>query len=180
MEVAAVGEPAGHLRDAVDAARAFADPPVRDRRGGGCAARGEVHRVDDLLVPGAPAEVAGQRLADLVVVRVGLPLEQVRRRDEQPRRAEAALDRARREERVLQGMQCVRESERLDGADLPAVGLHRGDETRADGLAVEPDRAGAALALLARVLRARQPEIVPQHRQEAVRRPDVDRVARCR
>ena len=67
-----------------------------------------------LRVAGAAAEVAGQRLADLVVARARHPREQVGRGDDQPRRAEAALDGARLDERLLDPVQLVLVGEPLD------------------------------------------------------------------
>src|SRR5438445_5991141 len=53
--------------------------------------RCQPHGVEDLCVPRAAAEVAGQRLADLVVARIRVLAQQVRRCDDEARRAEAAL-----------------------------------------------------------------------------------------
>src|SRR6266487_287446 len=52
---------------------------------------GQVHGIDDLRVAGAPADVAGERLADLRLCWLANPLQQVVCRDHQARRAEAAL-----------------------------------------------------------------------------------------
>src|SRR5919201_6646326 len=51
-------------------------------------ARGEPHGVEDLRVAGAAAEVAREGLADLVLVRGRIALEQVGRRDDESRGAE--------------------------------------------------------------------------------------------
>ena len=53
--------------------------------------RGAVHRVDDALVAGAPAEVAGQALADLLVGGLRVVAQQRRDRHDETRCAEAAL-----------------------------------------------------------------------------------------
>ena len=66
---------------------------------------GQAHGLDDLLVARAAAQVAGQRLADLGVVRVGVAGQQVVGRDQQPGRAEAALHRAGVDERLLHRVQ---------------------------------------------------------------------------
>jgi hypothetical protein len=101
-EVAPVRERSRDLWDSVDATCALADAPVLESgRGSGATGR-EAYRVDDLLVAGAPAEVPGECLADLVLCRRRVALEQVCGRDEQARSAEPALNSARREERVLQ------------------------------------------------------------------------------
>ena len=105
--------------------------------------------------------------------RIRRALEQRRGRDDEPGRAEAALHRARVDERLLHRVQLVAGAEALDRDDLVAVRLRREHEARADELAVEQHGAGAALALLARVLRARQPEPLAQRVEQALALPDV-------
>src|SRR6516164_3224627 len=62
--------------------------------------RGEQDPVDDALVAGAAADVAGDRLSDLVLLRVWVLAQELRRGHHHPRRAEAALER----ERVPEGL----------------------------------------------------------------------------
>src|SRR5262249_58214082 len=69
--------------------------------------------------------------------------------------------------------------EPLDRDDVVAVRLPGEHEARADELAVEQDGARAALALLACVLRARIPEALAQHVEEALAFPDVRLVRRA-
>ena len=133
--------------------------------------------VEDLGVAGAAAEVAGELLADDVVARVRDALEQRRGRDDEAGRAEAALHGARVDERLLDPVQPVLAAQPFDRPDLVPVGLRGQDEARADELAVEQHRARAALALLARVLRAGQAERVAQRRQQALAGPDVGLLA---
>ena len=61
----------------------------------------------------------------------------------------------------------------LHGHDLVPLGLRGEDEARAHELPVEEHRAGAALALLARVLRAGQAQLLAQREEEALAGPDV-------
>ena len=61
----------------------------------------------------------GERLADRLVARVGVALEQVGGGDDQARRAEAALHRAGVEERLLHRVQRAAVGERLDRAARP-------------------------------------------------------------
>jgi len=68
-------------------------------------ARSAIYRFQDLVIPGAPAQVAGQRLLDLVCGRLGDLLQQVGGRHQQARRAVAALDRAGVNEGPLEGVQ---------------------------------------------------------------------------
>ena len=115
----------------------------------------------------------GERLADLVVGRARGVLEQVDRRDDQARRAEAALHGAGGDERLLHAMQLPSGGDALDGDDLVAVGLRSEDEAGADEGAVEQHRARAALSLLAGVLRAGQAELLAQREEKALATPDV-------
>src|SRR4051794_13685796 len=140
---------------------------------------GEPYGVDDLLVARAAAEVAGERLADLRVARARIARQQVVRGDDQPRRAEAALHAAGLDERALPLVQlAVGRRDPLDGHDLAALGLRGKHETRADELAVEVHRARAALALLARVLRAGEVEVLAQRGEQALALPDAVGLAR--
>src|SRR5665811_983252 len=101
--------------------------------------RGEMHRIEDLLVSRAATEVSGERLADLRVARMLAALEQVMGGDDQPGGAEAALDRAGLEEGLLHRVQLVAVAQALDGHDVSTLGLTRRHETRADRHVVEVD-----------------------------------------
>ena len=133
VEVARVRELAGDLRHRVVATDGLADrPPRRERpRRRAHRPRRHVHRVEDLLVPGAAAEVARERLADLVLASgPGAPKE-ILRRDDEPGRAEAALHRARLRECRLHRVQLAARREPLHGHDLVPVRLRREHEARA-------------------------------------------------
>jgi hypothetical protein len=68
-------------------------------------------------------------------------------------------------EGVLERVECpglVAGREALDRRDVGAVGLAGQQQAGADGGPVEPDRAGAAHAVLATDVRAAQPEIVAE------------------
>ncbi len=157
LQVAGVRELAGDLRNGVGAARAASPRAPEGGSAWSCSSgRRLVDGVEDLLVPGAAAEVARQRLADLVVARIRDAAQEVGRGDDEAGRAEPALDRARIGERLLHGMEVAVLGEPFDGDDLVALRLRREDETRAHELSVEENRARSALALLARVLRPRQ------------------------
>ncbi len=146
--------------------------PTCSWRGAVCViARGEPHGVEDLRVAGAAAEVAGERLADLVVRRARGAPEQIDGRDDEARRAEAALHGARVDERLLHRGAAVAVGEPFDGRHLVPVGLRGEHEARADERAVEQHRARAALALLARVLRAREARASRAARRAATRPP---------
>ena len=110
---------------------------------------------------------------DLLARRRAAALEQVGGGEQDPRRAEAALEGVVRAERLLQRAPL----EPLDGLDLGAVGLHGEQQAGADGDAVEPDGAGAADAVLAADVRAGQPERVAQEVGEQQARLDLFAVA---
>src|SRR5204862_6186571 len=103
--------------------------------------RSVLHRVDDLHVAAAAAEVAGQAQADLLLARLRILLEQALRRQHHPGRAPAALARARVGEGALHRMVAA---EALDGRHVSA-GRERGEEQApGDRLAVDEHRARAA------------------------------------
>ncbi len=86
---------AGELGDAVDLAGPRADRLSGGGRGGERRMVGDVeHRLDDLLVTGAAAQHAGERVLDLGLVRLAIAREQVGRRHQHARGADAALRRA--------------------------------------------------------------------------------------
>ena len=129
----------------------------------GQALGGERDRIDDLLVAGAAAQVAADRLADLLLGRPRVGVEQRLRRDQHARRAVAALQRVRLAEAVLQHAQrAVGLRQALDRGDAVAVRLHREHQAGAHRLAVEHDRARAADAVLAADVRAGEAQILAQ------------------
>src|SRR5215212_9134764 len=138
-----------------------------------CATRGQPHGVEDLRVARAATEIARERLADLVLVRLGLVREQVRGRDHEPGCAETALHGARLDEGLLNAMEPAVVGQALDRHHLVAVGLSSEDETRADERPVQQNRARPALALLARVLRPGQLEPLAQRVEQALAGPDL-------
>src|SRR5205823_783310 len=86
-----------------------------------------LHRADDLVVARAAAEVARQPEADAVLVRARLRIEQRLRRDDEARRADAALERCLFQERLLEGMKPVGIPNALDRQDLGALRLDAED-----------------------------------------------------
>src|SRR5881397_2559315 len=88
--------------------------------------RGAPHGAHDVLVAGASAQVALEALADLLVAGVRILPEQVRCRDDHPRRAVPALQRVLLVEGTLERMQAtVRQA--LDRGDLGTVRLYGQD-----------------------------------------------------
>src|SRR5262245_13299739 len=111
----------------------------------------------NLVIAGAPAEIAGKTEADLFFGRVLVLCEQSAGRDQKARRADAALERGMLDEFALQRMKLVAIRHALDGLDLASFGFSTEHEAGADELAVDDDAASAAVAGAAALLGAREP-----------------------
>ena len=146
----------------------------RGQRGRGGTAGGD-DRVDVVVVAGAAADVAGHRGARLFGGRVRRGVQQRLRAHQLARRAEAALRRIVGDERPLQRI--VQQS--FDGLNGAAVGPHAELAARIDRLAVEQDRARAALAAVAADLGAGQLEVVAQRLDERPAIFDLERALRA-
>src|SRR5688572_31278412 len=136
---------------------------------------GFLDRFEYLLVPGAAAQIAGDRLADRLARRGRVALEERLGRHQAAGRAVAALGGPEVGEGRLQGMEpgAARQAfDRLDAAALAFEHQHDAGELR---LAVHQHGAGAALAELAAVLGAGQPEVFPQHLEQGLVRRDRSR-----
>jgi hypothetical protein len=83
------------------------------------------HRPDDVLVPGAAADLSGYRLADLVGGRIGVVIEQPARGHQHAGGAEPALQPVAGGERLLHRVERAAAGQALDGGDLPPVRHHR-------------------------------------------------------
>src|SRR5882672_5014110 len=124
---------------------------------------GELHRLDDLLVAGAAAQVAADGVANLVFGRIRDRIQQGLRCDEHSRGAVAALKAVRLAEAVLQyAHRAVGIRETFDGGDAVAVCLHRVHEAGTYRLSVEHHRARPADAVLTADVRAGEPELISQ------------------
>src|SRR5216684_1411802 len=88
-------------------------------------ARRVLDRLHDVHVAGATAEIAGDRLADLELARVGIRRDQRRGRHHHPGRAEPALQAVLLVESLLYGVELVVLLEALDSRDGHLIGLHR-------------------------------------------------------
>ena len=112
-----------------------------------------------------------------ISARVGCALrEEVGRRDQDARRAEAALQRVMTAEGLLQRPP----RQALDRAQLAAVHLHGEHQARAHRDAVELDRARAADPVLAADVRAGQAELVAQEVAQQEARLDLGAPVDCR
>ena len=103
-----------------------------------------LNRLDDLVVAGAAAEVAGDAPADLFFGRVGVLLEQVLGAHDHARRAIAALQAVLLPEALLQGMELGAVRQPLDRLEALAIGLHGEGSAALDRAAVHQHGAGAA------------------------------------
>ena len=72
------------------------------------------------------------------------------------------------EERLLERVEPIADRQPLDGRDRGAVRLDAEHQARVDALAVDDDRARAALPDEAALLRAGQPEVVAQDLEQRV------------
>src|SRR5712691_8726912 len=132
----------------------------------------ELHRLDDLLIAGAAAQVSADRIADLLFGRIRIRIQQSLGSDQHPWSAVAALQAVRLAEAVLQhAHRTVGLRETLDGGDTVAVRLHRVHEARPYRLPVEHHRARAAYAVLAADVRAGEAKVFaqPVHQRQARR-----------
>src|SRR5215510_6392333 len=114
--------------------------------------------LDDVDVAGAAAEIARDRLADLLLARVLVPLEQRDARHHHSRRTVAALQAVLLGEPLLHGVELAALLEVLDGPDLATVGLHGEHGARFHRLAVEMHGASAAMRRIATDVGAGQPQ----------------------
>jgi hypothetical protein len=123
---------------------------------------------DYLVVPGAPAEIAGEPVSDVVLRWIWIAVEQRLGRDDEARRADATLERGIFKEALLNGMQAVRFGDAFDGGDISALGFDTKHAARIHQAAVHDDIARAAVAVVAAFLRTSEFEIVSQNFEEAV------------
>src|SRR6185436_6250928 len=132
--------------------------------------RSILHRAHDLVVPGAPAQVAGQPVAYLGGRRVRIINEQGLAGHDEAGRADPALQRGVLQELLLQRVQRLPLGHALDGLDLAAGHLAAEHEARADQPAVEHDAAGAAVTRGAAFLAAGELQGVAEHVEQRVLR----------
>src|SRR5215211_1598748 len=80
-------------------------------------ARGLLHRLDDSQVTGAAAEIAGERLPQVLPVGVWMIAQEGLHRHQEARRTESALERVRLVKRALERVQGAVKRQRLDGPE---------------------------------------------------------------
>jgi hypothetical protein len=90
--------------------------------------------------------------------------------------AEAALNRTRVDERLLEPVETSTGRKPLDRDDVGALRFHRQHEAGRHRPAVEQHRARAAFPFAAALLRAGQAHLIPQRFEQRMVRSDVERV----
>ena len=111
-----------------------------------------LNRLDDSSVAGAAAEVAFERVFDLLVAGMGIGIKQGFGGHDHPRRTEAALHRPVLNEGLLQRMQLAILGQPLNGFHPRSIGATGLEDAGAYCLAIHDDRAGPAVALAAAIL----------------------------
>src|SRR5690606_5976717 len=134
---------------------AFPQPPRR-----------QLHRLIDLRVARAPAQIPRQRLLYLLPRRRVVLLQQRPGAHENSRRAEAALRAAGHLERVLERIQPAGPGKPRDRQDLPVDGRECGGDTGRHRLSVQQYGTGATVALVAPLRRSGQAEHVAEGFQQ--------------
>ncbi len=138
-----------------------------------CGARGgildiglAVERVLDRAITGAAAEIALERCAEILALRL------IKRRagENHARGAEPALKRLRIEKRLLHRMRSAIGRKAFDGRDGMTIGAEGGDQATVHRLAIDQDGAGAAVAGVASLLDAEMPEFAQEKFAGIVRR----------
>ena len=126
-----------------------------------------LHGLDDLVITGAAAQIAGEPVADLGISRIRVFFEQCLRSHEDAGGAKSALKGSLVDEDLLQGMQLFAIRHAFDGFDLGAFGFNAENQAGADQPAVDHDAACAAIAGAAAFLGARKAKPVTQDGQQA-------------
>ena len=127
----------------------------------------QLHRLDDLLVAGAAAQVPPQGVFDLLDRWLRVLVQQRLGRHDHPGRAKPALDGPGQDKRLLDEVRVVGGPESFDRDDVRAFQVAHLGQTRSHGLAVDHHHAGAALALaVAGLLGTGQAQILAQQLQQ--------------
>src|SRR3954447_5848509 len=135
--------------------------------GGGHGARASHDALDDVVIPGAAAQIAFQALSYLVLGRTRMALGEVERVHHHARSAEAALQAVVLLESGLHGMQgTVRVRDGFDREDVGPLRPHRYDRAALDRLPVHVSCAGAALGGVAADVRAGEAQVLADESDE--------------
>ena len=116
--------------------------------------RGALDRIDNRLIAGAAAIIAGKMLANLFAIRHRGLFQQILRRHQHSRRTEATLQGVAIAERCLQIGDLAAVGQPFDRFDRTALHLYRQNQTGAHDLAVDAYGARAANPVLTTDMRA--------------------------
>src|ERR1044071_5259795 len=122
------------------------------------AGRARADSLDDVVVAGAPAQVALEPVADFALAGIRVGSTQIGRAHDHAGGTEPALQAVMLAERGLHRMELAAVGEPLDRRDLGAIGLDREHRAGLDRLAVDVHGARAALARIAADVGARETE----------------------
>src|SRR6266566_352474 len=124
--------------------------------------------LDDVDVASTPAEVAFEAPADLVFGRVWVLFQEISRGHDESGRAVTALQSVLVPESLLDRVELITLGHAFDGRKAAAVRLDGEHRAALDRLAVDVDRAGAALAGVAADVRSGQTHDIPEvvHEQQ--------------
>src|SRR5690606_1470448 len=125
-------------------------------------ASGVLDRLDDVLVAGAPADIAFEVLADLGLGGLRVVGQQGNGRHHHAGGAEAALQAMALAKRRLDGMELVAFGQAFDRGDRAAIDLEGEYRAGFDRAAVDMDGAGAALGGVATLVGTGQAELLAQ------------------
>ena len=139
-----------------------------------CGFDGRFDGFENLLIAGAPAQIARQRGFDLIACRPWVLVQQRLGGDQESGRAVSALGGAQISERFLQRVQAAVAGKAFDRRDRTAVAVDAEHEAREHRLAVEQHGAGAAFAQLAAVLGAAQVQVFTQNLEQRLVRRERD------
>jgi hypothetical protein len=123
---------------------------------------GQLHRLEDLLVAGASADIAAQTFLDLLEVSLGVAPQGRRRRHHHAGDAIAALAGTGLMEGLLDRRQVAAVGQPFDGLDLRITGLGGREKATLHQYAVDENGTGAAFAGAAPFLAAGQIEVVAE------------------
>ena len=133
---------------------------------------GLLNGIDDVLIPGAAAKVAGDLSSDLLPAGLRLTGDDGNRGHDETRGAEAALDSSFVDEGLLDVADgTLGVTEPLEGNDLLAFGPDGHVDAGVEWLSVDQDGTGTALTHIATVLDAIKPCLASEHIRK--RLPDI-------
>jgi hypothetical protein len=138
--------------------------------------RGLTDCFNDLHIPRAPAEIAGDGHADVVFGRRRVVIKEIFRAQESPGRTEAAMDGVMIKERFLQRTEPIPVRKSLHRRDPPPVYLRRQNEARIHGNPIQQHGARSALSDLTSPLRPGEAECVAEDVEERLVGRDLERV----